>query len=332
MATISYPYRRIPVLPQIITALISGVILFFALLITWTLGYQLLYAGRIFPGVSVAGVDLSGMRPSDAAVKLSQTLSYPITGKILFRDGEKAWIASPAQLGMVFDPSSSAAKAYKLGRSGGLFGALVGQIRAAGKGISVPPAVIFDQRVAYQYLSQISSQINQPLVEASLSVQGTDVVAKPGQVGRELKIDATLIYLAAQLQTFSDGEVQLVVQQVQPQVLDVSGQADAARQILSQPLTLTIPNAAAGDPGPYVYTPEVVANLLAVQRTQNGDQAGVQVALNPKALRDLLVPVKSQVDRLASDAKFVFNDQTGQLDLMGDSQVGRALDVDASLK
>jgi vancomycin resistance protein YoaR len=332
MATISYPYKRIPVLPQIVVALISGVLLFFALVIVWTLGYQLLYAGRIFPGVSVAGVDLSGMQPSDAAVKLNQALSYPITGKILFRDNEKAWMASPAQLGMVFDPSSSAAAAYKLGRSGGLFGALSGQIRAAGKGISVPAAVIFDQRVAYQYLSQISSQIDQPMAEASLSLEGTNVVAKPGQVGRELKIDATLIYLAAQLQSFSDGEVQLVVQQIQPQILDVSGQADAARQILSQPLTLTIPNATSGDPGPYVYTPEVVANLLAVQRVQNGDQAGVQVALNPTALRDLLVPVKNQVDRLASEAKFIFNDETGQLDLTQDSKVGRALDVDASIK
>ena len=67
-----------------------------------------------------------GLTPSDAAVKLNQALSYPITGKVLFRDGEKAWIATPAELGMVFDPSSSAVTAYSLGRSGGLFGALIG--------------------------------------------------------------------------------------------------------------------------------------------------------------------------------------------------------------
>ena len=52
----------------------------------------------------------------------------------------------------------------------------------------------------------------------------------------------------------------------------------------------------------------------------------------PDGLRDLLVPVKTQVDRLPSDAKFIFNDETRQLDLMEDSRVGRALDVDASIK
>src|SRR5918996_460562 len=105
MATVSYPYKRVPVFPQVVAASLSGLTLFFAVIILWTLGYQLVYAGRIFPGVSVAGVDLSGLTPSAAAVKLNQALSYPITGKILFRDGEKAWLASPAQLGMVFDPS-----------------------------------------------------------------------------------------------------------------------------------------------------------------------------------------------------------------------------------
>jgi vancomycin resistance protein YoaR len=332
MATISYQYKRTPIFPQLVAAFVSGLALFFALMITWVIGYQLLYAGRIFPGVSIAGVDLSGMRPSDAAVKLSETLSYPITGKILFRDGEKVWIASPAQLGMVFDPSASAQTAYKLGRSGGLFGALSGQMRAGGRGVSVSPVVVFDERVAHHYLTQISTQINQPLQEGMLKLEGTNVVAQPGQVGRELKMEATLVYLAGQLQTFSDGEVPLVVQEIQPQILDVSAQAEAARQLLSQPLTLAIPNATQGDPGPYIYNPEVLANLLTVQRVQNGDQNSIQVALSPRGLRDLLVPVKSQVDRLPADAKFIFNDSTLQLDVMADSRVGRALDIDASVQ
>ena len=328
MATISYPYRRIPVLPQIVAALMSGVILFFAIIIAWVVGYQLLYAGRIFPGVSVAGVDLSGMKPSDAAVKLSQTLSYPINGKILFRNGQQAWIASPAQLGMVFDPSSSAMTAYHLGRSGNLFSALSGQVRAAGIGVKIAPVIVFDQRVAYNYLSQIASQIDQPRTEATLVLNGTDIVAQPGQVGRELKIDATLIYLGGQLQTFADGEVPLVVQEIQPQILDVSAQADMARQVLSQPLTLTIPNAAQNDPAPYVYDPQVLAQLLGVQRTENG----VQVVLQQTGLRDLLVPVKNQLDRKPSDAKFTFNDDTRQLDLISESKIGRTMDIEASIK
>lgn len=331
MASVSFPFQKMPALPQVVTAVISGVTLFFIALITWTLGYQLMYAGRIFPGVSVAGVDVSGLTRDEAAVRLNQTLSYPITGKILFRDGEKVWVASPAELGMVFDPSSSAATAYGLGRSGGLFGALSGQIHARSAGVTVPPVILFDQRVAYQYLTQIGVQVNQPVAEASLSLEGTNVAAHPGQMGRELKIDATLIFLGAQLQSFTDGEVKLVVQEVQPQILDVSAQAEAARQVLSQPLTLVIPNFIEGDAGPFVYDTQVLASLLGVQRVQNGNQAEVHVVLDTTGLRDLLAPVKAQVDRASSDAKFIFNDDTRRLDLMADSKVGREMDLGASI-
>ena len=206
----------------ILAALVGGFALFIAITLLWTVGYQLAYAGRVFPGVSVAGVDLSGLSPNDAALRLSQTLSYPVTGKLLFRNAESIWVASPVELGMVFDPTASALAAYELGREGGLFGALAGQIRARGLGADVAPVIIFDQRVAYVYLQNIGAQINQSVIEASLHVEGTNVVAQPGQVGRLLNLDATLIFLGAQLQSFRDGEVPLVINEAAPKLPDVS--------------------------------------------------------------------------------------------------------------
>jgi vancomycin resistance protein YoaR len=316
---------------QIIAVLLGGLLLFFAITITWTLGYQLIYAGRIFPGVSVGGVDLSGLSPNDAALKLSQTLSYPINGKVLFRDADKLWVASPAELGMVFDPSASSLAAYDFGRSGGLFGALAGQVTAGGLGSDVAPVIIFDQRVAYTYLQNISTQTDRPVVEANLRVEGTTVTAEPGQLGRSLNLDATLIYLGAQLQSFRDGEVALVIQETAPKLLDVSSQAEAARQILSQPLVLTIPNFREGDPGPWVYDIPVVTNMLAVNIVDNNGKAEMKVGLERVALRDTLTELKTFVDRLPANARFVFNDATGQLEPISASAIGRSMDVEASI-
>lgn len=333
MSTLTYPAQnRVSIWAQIAAALVAGLIIFLSIIIIWVVGSQLVYAGRIFPGVSVAGVDLSGLSPQDAALKLNQTLSYPISGKVLFRDGDKVWVASPAQLGMVFDASSSAEAAYRLGRSGGLFGALSGQIRAKGFGYEVAPVVVFDQRVAYQYLQVLSQQVNQPEVEASLQLQGTNVVAKPGQSGRALNVGATLLYLSAQLQSFSDGEVPLVVQETKPSITDVSAQAETARQILSQPLNLVIPNAQATDPGPWTYDVQILANMIGVQHVQNGDKTDVQVVLNSDTLRQMLAGIETQVDRQSSNARFHFDEATGQLVAITSSATGRKLDVDASLK
>ncbi|HEY9152247.1 MAG TPA: VanW family protein [Anaerolineales bacterium] len=333
MSALSYPAsQRTPILAQLLTALVGGVILFFAAILIWTLGYQLVYAGRIFPGVEVAGVRLSGLSPQDAALKLSQTLSYPINGKILFRDGAHVWVASPAQLGMVFDPSSSAQSAYRLGRSGGMFAALDGQVRALEFGENVAPVIVFDQRVANQYLQTLAQKIDQPAVEASLHLNGTTVTAQSGQIGRLLNVNATLTYLAARLQTFTDGEVPLVIQETQPALMDVSSQADAARAILSQPLQLVIPNAGPNDPGPWVYDPQKVAKMLGVMRVQNGGKADLQLVLNPDSIRQMLADIATQADRQAANAQFHFDPTTKQLALITPSVTGRTIDINASVQ
>ena len=318
-------------LKQFLAALIGGFFISVGILFVWTVGYQLAFAGRIFPGISVAGVDVSGLSPNDAALKLSQTLSFPITGKILFRAGDKVWVASPAELGMVFDPSASALAAYKYGRSGGLFGALAGQVGAGGIGADVSPVLIFDQRVAYTYLQNIAAQVDQPVVEAELRVEGTNVSARPGQVGRLLSLDATLVYLGAQLQSFRDGEVPLVIQEAAPKLLDVSSQADAARRILSQPLTVFVPNAGENDPGPWTYDIPVIANMLKVNLVEKDGKTDLQVGLDLAALRKSLGELKVYVDRQPANARFVFNDNTGQIEPISASTVGRVMDVDASI-
>jgi len=329
MTTTFIPRRNLP--KQILVALVGGFLLFFAVVITWTLGYQLLYAGRIFPGVSVAGVDISGLSPNDAALKLSQTLSFPNTGKILFRTADRVWVASPAELGMVFDPSASALAAYDFGRSGGLFDALIGQVSAGGLGVDFSPILIFDQRVAYTYLQNIASQINQPIVEASLRLDGANVAVQPGQVGRLLNLDATLIYLGSQLQSFRDGEVPLVIQEAAPKLLDVSSQADAARRILSQPLTVTVPNYHDGDPGPWTYDIPVIAKMIAVNIVENNGKSEMQVGLDLAALRLSLNELKTYVDRQPKSAHFIFNDETGKIEPTAASTTGRLLDVEASI-
>ena len=316
---------------QIVAIFLGGIILFFLALLAWTLGYQLVYAGRIFPGVSVAGVDLSGMKPADAAITLNQRLVFPYQGQILLRDGERIWAASPAELGMVFDASASAQSAYKIGRSGGLFTSFSAQLDSLREGVSADAVIIFDQHLAYAYLQKLATEIDQPPVEASLSIQGTEVIAQPGQVGRYLNVDDSLLGLIAQLQSFRDGEVLLTVDEVHPQLVDVSSQAERARQILSAPLVLQLADWQAGDPGPWTFDAQTIAQMLLVRKTASGEASRLEVALDPSLLAEIIGRIAEEVNRPAQNARFVFNDETRQLDLMQNAVIGRVLDVETNV-
>jgi len=316
---------------QIFAALGGGFLLFLAGLFVWTLGYQLVYAGRIFPGVSVAGVDLSGISPADAAVRLNQQLTFPYSGQILLRDGDRIWATTPAELGMVFDASASAQSAYKLGRSGGLFGGFSDQLDARQKGKSAQAAIIFDQNVAYAYLQRLALEIDQPPIEATLAIHGTEVVAQPGQLGRYLNVDSALIQLSMQLQTFRDGELMLFVDEVHPQLIDVSSQAEIARQILSAPLTLGLSGATENDPGPWVFDVQTVAEMLIVRRADSESGSTLEVVLETGALYEMLIEIGAQVDRPAENPRFIFNDETRQLDLLRPAVIGRVVDIEGSV-
>jgi hypothetical protein len=70
--------------------------------------YARMYDGRIFPGVAVGGVNLSGMNTEQAAALLAERLDYPQRGKIVFQEGTNLWTAKPAELGLTMDTQTTA--------------------------------------------------------------------------------------------------------------------------------------------------------------------------------------------------------------------------------
>jgi vancomycin resistance protein YoaR len=316
---------------QMAVALLAGVSFFLLVALVLSMGYRLVYFGRIFPGVSVAGVNVSGMSRDSAALKIQAALTFPYTGRIVFRDGKNVSVETPAQLGMVLDPASTAQLAYDFGRKGGLFQTINDQLNAAQVGVALSPVVVFDQRIAYSFLQNFALQVNKPVVEASLVINGLDVSSQPGQVGRILNTEATLVYVHAQMQSFRDGEIPLVIQEQAPQVMDASAQVAAARNLLAAPLTFSIPDAHTGDPGPWQIQPAELAPMLRVGRLNTGSGAQYVVQIDRTMLQSLLGNISKQVDRPEADARFTFDEQTSQLTSIQASVIGLQVDIPGSM-
>lgn len=322
--------QRSPVLFQILAAFFGGLVLFWVAASAISSGYQLLFSGRVLPGISMAGVDLSSLTPEQASTALNQRMTYPINGRIVFHDGDTAWVATPAQLGMVFDAGTSVQRAYGVGRQDGAFDNLSNQLDAWQGGLYLTPVIIYDARVAHDYLQSIAAQIDRPMIEADLHLDGTQVFYRPGQIGRTLDVDKTLTALLAQLKTFQDGEIALVVEEQAPAILDASSQAGTLRQALSAPLVLKVANAQPGDPGPWTIDPSVLAGMLAVGRVETDSGWQYQISVDTQAIEQFLGQIAPKINQSSQNARFHFN--SGQLVPIPayPSQTGRTLDVAAS--
>ncbi|MHB8112331.1 MAG: VanW family protein [Bellilinea sp.] len=333
MRTAVYPaqIQKRPILEHILLSLVLGFAAFFLIFGLFIAGFQFWFGGRIYPGVTVAGVSVGGLSPAGAAGEIQAKITFPEEGRILLQDGENAWLVAPQEVGLFLDPGASAAGAFEYGRSGSLINRLSSQFEGWYAGADLAPALVFDQRLARQYLVGLASQIDRPVVEANLGVQGTEVIVRSGEIGRTLDVDASLIALSTQVQTLQDGIVPLVIKETPPVILDPSAQAEVARTILSQPLTLTMPEGQSADGAPWVIEPAALAGMLAIERVRDGAAETYTVGISSEMLIQYLSSLSPNLQTFAQNARFIFNDETRQLDLIQNAVIGRQLNVQASL-
>jgi vancomycin resistance protein YoaR len=294
--------------------------------------FDLNYRGRIYPGVHAWGHDLSGMKPEEAALALSGAFNYPQSSAITLHDSEHTWSPTPAHFGATFDLTTTVLRAYRVGRSGNPFADWAEQFTAWYSGVQVAPVLAYDESRALAYLTGIADEVFRPTVEASLSANGTTVTTTPGQIGRQLDVRATLDELRPVLFSLGAADLPLRFVETPPLVLDASAQATAAQAIVSQPLTLVLANPAEGDPGPWTIDQPTLGTMLQVRRVEDGPNAAhFEVGLNSEALRAYLEPLIEPLAREPRNARFIFNDETSQLDVIQPSLDGRHLDIEATI-
>jgi len=314
------------------TVLLGSVVIFFVAIVAFLVGFQAFYDGYIYPGVQIGWIDVAGMKTQDAAALLDYHLTYPQRGRVLLRDGDQIWVSAPSEVGLTFSGESNAQIAYDVGRSGSFSQQVSDQFNSWYRGVTLTPAMVFDERLTEKYLKELATEIDRPTIEASLEINGTDVVVKPGQVGRKLDIYATRALIQSQVQTLLDGEILLVIEEDEPAILDVSEQAEMARQILSSPLVVRVPGEVEDDPGPWRYSTEDLAEMLTIERVTTPEGATYQVGLDTDELRQFLVEIAPSLDKQASNARFIFNDDTRELEVIQPAVIGQSVDIEATIQ
>lgn len=307
-----------------------GILAVAALLFSFVV--SLLNLGRVMPGVRMAGIELGGIRRTEAESLLGTFLTYPTSGTVTLRFGERTWTFTPAELGLRLDSKASADAAYGFGRSWWPWENVAEKVQSMQGGAELSPRLVFDGQIASLALQRVANELNQPTVEAVLSVRGLSVDVQPGQVGLTLDVEQTVEFLAVQLLQMQNVEVPLAVVQQPPRILDVSAQATIAQSILSQPLIIAPGGSYEDNPDPISIDPETLATMLSVERVESDTGAYYQLGLNSQMLGSRLVALAGSVAAEPRNARFVFNDESRQLEIYKPAVIGRRLNLEASVK
>ncbi len=297
--------------------------------------YQSQHAGRIYTGVSAAGVDLSGMTAEEAEAALNTALAFPADTRYTLIDPATnlEWQYTPDQLGIRTDTATTVAAALDVGRSGGPLARLQDTFQSWYYGRSIAPILVFDEGQLDAAVAEIAAGTEQPPASAAWTFDGTEQVYSPPQIGRTLDRTDLRERLLMPVGNLQPASIELLVHEVVPPVYDAPQTAERIERILSEPVTFYFAEPLEDlDLDGVTLAAEDMAGWLRVELVTN--DRGVQehsVFIDENAARSWLGQYANQVRRQPENARYYFNDDTRELVLVAPHVNGRELDVDATI-
>lgn len=316
---------------QSLLAILYAALAFLCCVILLFIGFNVWYAGRIFPGVYFNGIPLGGYSQQEAQQIIQNQALPSLPQAITFTYKDQTWQTSLLELGISYDAEQIAASAFSTGRSGNLVAWSGDAVAMLSENKTISPTIQLDETMAAHLLNTIAAELDQPVIEAQLTFQGNDVLTTPGQIGLELDVEQTLASIQDAIRNHNYTSIPLAVAETNPDILDAEPYAQSVRAFLASDFNLVIP--AEHNHGQEVRTlsPSTFAPMLELVKTNQDGQISIRLQFQESILRGLLSDLTQTFNVKTENPRFIFNDDTRQIDLLESGIYGRTLNINASV-
>ncbi len=293
------------------------------LLVALALGVGIGFGGstdRIADGVTIAGVDVSGMTAAEATKALEARSARAASRPVVFVHGRQRFTVVPGQVGVSADWAPAVEDALDKGDGFVLFrGFKRLALRLGGSDVSA--SVAADERAVARQVRRLAGQIDRPAREAALVLNGLSPIVRPAAPGAVLDREAAAVVIGEALAGFDRGSpVTLPVQVDEPEVTapDLAPAAQKARTLLSAPVQVAYRKKH------FVVEPELMATFLTLPSKGKSD-----VALGGRALTKYFNGLSKTFNRKPANAGFTLT--SGGNPKVVPAREGRKLNVSASI-
>ena len=224
-------------------------------------GADQLYANRILPGVTVAGVDVGSLERGAALERLQAQLARPWSESTVIATYQgREWATTNGALGVRPDLDAATDAALAFGKSHSMVDRFTAWTDALRGDARVPLTLTTQGNALDRWVSQISSDVDRAAVSGSIGIGAQGLVVTEPAIGSQLdKVATAATVLAAE--SLGDRSIALSVRAVYPD-LDESGfreALDRARSVTT-PLTVTVEDRRVDE------DPAGLASLLVIDR------------------------------------------------------------------
>lgn len=256
--------------------------------------YLFSFQDKIYPGVKVAGINLSGLTREQAQSLLSQELEKRQATVVSFSDQKKFTLAD---LGISHDLATTTQKAFLIGRTPYPLDNIKEHLSAWTGQINMVINLKQEEKFP-QFLGDLGKETDQPAVDASLKLEQGKVVVESAKDGLILDKAFVKQQILSRLGSLENKEIVLTKLLDKPKVTDegVLKAKEEVEKIISQNLTIKFNSSS------WVVNPETAMKLISFEVDNNTQE--LKVNLNNQEITVFVQKIALEVNQSALDAKF----------------------------
>lgn len=140
-------------------------------------------------GISILGIDVSGLSKDDAKQKVSDDVSNRLSTDVIFKHNDETYTLLPSSVGGSFDIDKVIDDAYSVGRSGNIFQNNFAILDAMINSKNFIPDFSFNSDSFDDSVSQMNNNFADGIVEPSYDISGNNLIIKSGKNGNIVDSD-----------------------------------------------------------------------------------------------------------------------------------------------
>jgi lipoprotein-anchoring transpeptidase ErfK/SrfK len=168
-----------------IAALIAALLL--VLVVGGAYAYDSSQKDQIADGVTIGGVDVSGLDEEEAAAKVRHKLLAPLQHPLQVKFDGETWKLPGQKLKIRADVDAAVAEAVEDSQQGGLPGRLVRYVSGGEVDESITPQVAYSEPAVNRFVRHVAEEVNREPKNADVEPSGDSLEVVAGEPGRKLR-------------------------------------------------------------------------------------------------------------------------------------------------
>ena len=235
------------------------------------------YDTRIYPNVCVLEENLGGLTLDEASERLGKVFATRNAGDLILSDGDQIWQMPWSEAGMHLDADATAQQAFAAGRGQSwrtLLAMWLGERR------NISPVFTIDAEATRRALERVAPEMHEPPTDATLRLEGDQVMTTASLPGRELDVEATAEKIVNTVTHLGpDYPFAPTYRAIPPHIVDVNGVKALAEEMLDRTIQLTAQGENEGQMYTWNWTlgRDTIFTWLRIEETEDNPGFAVQI-------------------------------------------------------